>query len=50
MEKKNEEGLALSLFGDNPPAVKVVLDESEPKQTRDEYERMNTGDTNCACE
>lgn len=46
-EKKN---LALSLFGDNPPTVKVVLDKDAPQESRDKYERMNSGDTNCACE
>jgi hypothetical protein len=52
MKKKTrteEKSLTLSLFGD-PPAAKVELDESEPKQAQDQYERMNAGDMNCACE
>lgn len=45
-----EENLALVLFGDNPPVIKVELDPAASKEERDEYERMNARDTNCACE
>jgi len=47
---ETERNLALSLFGDNPPKIKIVLDESAPKPEQAKAETMDAGDANCACE
>ena len=49
-ERKTPENLALSLFGDDAPEVRVELDPDAPKRDRRKPERMDGGDTNCACE
>ena len=49
-KKKLPEDLRLLLFGDNAPGVDVTLDEDAPKLEQSSAEKMDAGDTNCACE